>query len=143
MRYINEIIVHCSDTPPTHDWGAKEIAICHIQRGFRTIGYHYVIKRDGTIEKGRNISVPGAHCKGYNAHSIGICYIGGRDAAGKIADTRTPAQKLSLLKLITQLTTLYRCKTTGHNDHTSDKTCPNFNAKREYGGILPQIQKKN
>lgn len=143
MRYINEIIIHCSDTPPTHDWGAKEITVCHKQRGFRTCGYHYVVRIDGTVEKGRNLSEAGAHCKGFNAHSIGICYIGGRDAAGHIADTRTPSQKAALLKLITSLTHLYRCKTTGHNDHCSYKTCPNFDARKEYGNILPQILKIN
>lgn len=119
------------------------MTICHKQRGFRTCGYHYVVKLDGTVEKGRNISEAGAHCKGYNAHSIGVCYVGGRNAAGQIADTRTPAQKAALLKLITQLTQLYRCKTVGHHDHTSGKTCPNFDARREYGNILAQIQKKN
>lgn len=141
MRYINEIIVHCTDTPPTHDWGVKEVTVCHKQRGFRTCGYHYVIKRDGTVEKGRNLTEPGAHCKGHNAHSIGVCYVGGQDSGGKRVDTRTPSQKASMLKLITQLTQLYRCRTVGHCDYDSGKVCPCFNAKAEYGNILAQVLK--
>ena len=67
--------------------------------------------------------------------------MGGQDSAGKRVDTRTPSQKASLLKLITQLTQLYRCRTVGHCDYDSGKVCPCFNAKEEYGNILRQVLK--
>lgn len=143
MRYINEIIIHCSDTPPSHNWGVKEIRACHLQRGFTDAGYHYIIKQNGEIERGRPLYRIGAHCRGHNAHSIGICYIGGQNSEGKRTDTRTKAQKESLLKLITKLTILYRCKTAGHHDYDINKLCPCFDAKNEYSNILKQIIKKN
>ena len=100
MRQINYIIIHCSATKAGQDFHASDIDRWHKERGFDCIGYHRVIDLDGTIEKGRNISKPGAHCKGHNADSIGICYIGGLDKDGNPADTRTEAQKESLLEII-------------------------------------------
>lgn len=138
MRIINEIIVHCSATKEGVDYRAKHIDAWHKQRGWRGIGYHYVIDLDGKIETGRVISQAGSHCLGHNAHSIGICYIGGLDKQGHPKDTRTPAQKAALLKLITKLTQLYHCKVSGHRDYAK-KDCPCFNAREEYGGILQQV----
>lgn len=100
---MDSIIIHCSATRQGADFGAADIARWHRQRGFRDIGYHYVIRLDGTLEKGRPIEQAGAHCKGWNAASIGICYIGGLDADGKSADTRTPEQKETLKKLVKEL----------------------------------------
>ena len=138
MRYINSIIVHCSATPEGADYSASDIRAWHRSRGWRDIGYHYVIKLDGTIERGRPISQPGAHCYGHNAHSIGVCYIGGiKDDHS--ADTRTMAQKQSLLKLITKLTQMYRCHTFGHRDFNQAKDCPCFDAAKEYAGLYNQI----
>ena len=77
MRTITEIIVHCSATPEGRDYTVAQIRQWHLQRGFRDIGYHYVIYRDGTIHTGRPVAQAGAHCTGHNAHSIGVCYIGG------------------------------------------------------------------
>lgn len=134
MRLINEIIVHCSANGPTCTFGAKEIKQVHLARGFSDIGYHYVIKRDGTIERGRAISHPGAHCKGHNAHSIGVCYIGGLDAGGNPVDNRTPEQKASLNKLLLNLVRMYHCKVYGHRDF-ANKACPCFDAKTEYKGF--------
>lgn len=89
MREINSLIIHCSATPEGRDFTVEDIDRCHRQRGFRCIGYHYVIYRDGSIHPGRPVACEGAHCLGHNADSIGICYIGGVDAAGKPKDTRT------------------------------------------------------
>lgn len=99
MRTINQIIIHCTATPARRDVKADDIDRWHRARGFRGIGYHYVVYLDGTVVHGRNESVAGAHCKGFNAHSIGVCYVGGLDEEGRPADTRTPppAQGLSLL----------------------------------------------
>ncbi len=81
MREINEIIVHCSATPESMDIGVKEIRDWHVNDNkWDDIGYHFVIRRDGTIECGRSIDKAGAHCKGHNAHSIGMCLVGGEDA---------------------------------------------------------------
>lgn len=107
--WINKIIVHCSDSPYMRDDSAADIDAWHRQRGFRKIGYHYVIRLDGRIEKGREEWEVGAHCKTQNLHSIGVCYIGGRDPNGKIADTRTKAQKESLYALLSSLVEKYHC----------------------------------
>lgn len=112
MNKIDAIIVHCSATKAGLDIGKKEITQMHLQRGFSTIGYNYVVKLDGTVEVGRSLTIDGAHCnsKGfsgvsYNKHSIGICYVGGLDANGKAADTRTPEQKKALAKFCRNLAT--------------------------------------
>lgn len=138
MRYINDIIVHCTDTPSGMDVTAAQVTQWHREKGWRTIGYHYLVRLDGTIEKGRPSSQPGAHCYGHNAHSIGVCYVGGRDENFKTADTRTRAQKDSLLKLLTNLTRMYRCRIHGHRDYAA-KDCPCFDASKEYKGLYEQI----
>lgn len=133
MRKITEIIVHCSDTEPLPGYGARQIRNHHIYvNGWRNIGYHYVIRTDGTIEKGRNIEEPGAHCQGHNAHSIGICYVGGRQNGKKGIDTRTQAQKLAMKKLIGVLKETYGCQVHSHHFYNPHKTCPNFDAETEY-----------
>lgn len=142
MRVINDIIVHCTANKATSKIHVADIDKMHRQRGFKGIGYHYVILQDGTIEAGRPPSQPGAHCKGHNEHSIGIAYVGGLDEHGKPADTRTPQQKESLRKLIARLTLLYRCPTHGHRDYTDEKACPCFDAKKEYASILETITKE-
>lgn len=141
MRLINEIIVHCTGTEAGKDIKAKAIKEYHVNvKGWRNIGYHYVVDLDGTIESGRPISQPGAHCPGHNAHSIGVAYVGGLKN-GKPADTRTPEQKATLLKLITKLIIVYRCDVHGHREFAR-RDCPCFDAHAEYGKIKAQIQKK-
>lgn len=98
MRKITEIIVHCSATPEGRPFTVSDIDQWHRSRGFAQIGYHYVVYLDGTIHQGRPVEIAGAHCKGHNANSIGVCYIGGCTADNKHPkDTRTPEQKLALL----------------------------------------------
>lgn len=126
MRLIKEIIIHCSDTPFNKDFSAYSIDCWHRERGFKCIGYHYVIRLDGTIENGRSESVFGAHCLGHNSKSIGICYIGGRLENGKHGDSRTLAQKISLRNLLRELHAKYPdAKVYGHRDF-SNKECPCF-----------------
>ena len=110
MTTIAAIIIHCSATKAGQDLRAKDIDRMHRARGFNQIGYNFVIDLDGIVENGRPLSIDGAHCntKGfsglsYNKHSIGICYIGGLDANGKPADTRTEAQKNALRNLVAKL----------------------------------------
>lgn len=138
MRKIKELIIHCSATKPKVDVGVADIRKWHIQDNhWADIGYHYVIRLDGTIEKGRPEWRAGAHCYGHNAHSIGICYVGGLSQQGDEVDTRTDAQKNSLVKLISQLLEKYRCEVHGHNEY-SNKKCPCFDAHTEY---LPLVCK--
>lgn len=146
-RYINEIIIHCSDSPWRRDDRAKDIKLWHTLppprgRGWADIGYHYIVDLDGTVERGRPISRIGAHCKGHNSHSIGVCYIGGRDQNGNTADTRTKEQKAALLKLVTNLMAMYHCKISGHRDYDKSKACPCFDAAAEYGHIAEQLLEK-
>lgn len=134
MREINSLIIHCSATPEGRDFTVEDIDRCHRQRGFRCIGYHYVIYRDGSIHPGRPVAREGAHCLGHNADSIGICYIGGVDAAGKPKDTRTLLQKKALTLLVSDLCRQYnilRINVYGHNEFAA-KSCPCFDVKKEF-----------
>ena len=133
MRTINKIIIHCSDTPEGRPNTVADITAWHKQRGFRTIGYHYVIYLDGQIVEGRPIESVGAHCTSHNRDSIGICYIGGRTSDMKeFKDTRTPEQKQSLVELVTALRTQFpEAKVYGHRDFAC-RACPCFDAKEEY-----------
>lgn len=141
------IIIHCSATRNGHDFRASDIDRWHREQGFAEIGYHYVIDLDGTIEVGRPLTMAGAHCKGWNKRSIGICYIGGLDANGMPADTRTHAQKVSLHNLVEQLMERFPSITQvlGHRDTSPDrngdgkitpdewvKACPCFDVKSEF-----------
>ena len=132
MRAIDEIIVHCTATPQGRAVSVDDIDRWHRQRGFAGIGYHFVVYLDGTVHTGRPIDLAGAHCKGHNAHSIGICYVGGLDLQGHPKDTRTPAQKEALMALVTTLKTQYpHAKIYGHR-HFANKACPCFDAEKEY-----------
>lgn len=135
-RNIKEIIVHCSATPEGKDFTVADIKRWHLQRGFSDIGYHYVIYRDGSIHTGRDESIIGAHCTGHNTNSIGVCYIGGCVSNGKTPkDTRTEAQKVSLLKLLSELKKKYpEAKVYPHYKFAA-KACPSFNAEEEYKNI--------
>lgn len=137
MRQINYIIIHCSATKAGQDFRAKDIDRWHRERGWDGIGYHKVIDLDGTIEPGRSEAKPGAHCKGHNSDSIGICYIGGLDKNGKPADTRTELQKAALAGLVADYKRRFpNAKVVGHRDMPNvHKACPCFNAKEEYKNI--------
>ena len=130
------IIIHCSATYPGQDVGVAEIDRWHRERGFDGIGYHYVVRLDGTIEEGRPYHRDGAHAQGWNHRAVGICYIGGYDAKGRPADTRTPQQRSALISLILRLKrehpTLVRIL--GHRD-VARKECPCFDAAEEYSLI--------
>lgn len=132
MRKITEIILHCSATREGRDFRAKDINNWHLDRGFKSIGYHYVIGLDGKIEEGRPESETGAHCLNHNSHSIGICYIGGLDEQGKPKDTRTSEQRKALISLISDIRLRYPSATIhGHNEF-ANKACPCFDVKKEF-----------
>ncbi len=136
MRTISLIIVHCSAVKPEQQSSASKIDRWHRRLGWKGIGYHYVVLRDGRVEQGRPERVAGAHCANHNAHSIGVCYEGGLNAEGIPCDTRTKAQKESLVQLLRQLRTRYPdAIILGHNQLCRLKACPCFDAAREYEGI--------
>lgn len=118
MRHITTIIIHSTATPAGRDVTVADITAWHRQRGFATIGYHFLIGLDGTIHPGRPIAQVGAHCRGHNAHSIGIAYAGGARADCRTpADTRTPAQRAALRLLISRLRERFPgVKVCGHRD---------------------------
>ncbi|GFM88997.1 N-acetylmuramoyl-L-alanine amidase [Pseudomonas cichorii] len=134
------IVVHCSATRATADIGVREITQWHIQRGFDTVGYHYVIRRNGELETGRAESTIGAHVRGHNSNSIGVCLAGGVDAKNKPENNFTLAQFATLETLLQQLQGRYpAARILGHRDLSPDrngdgkitpdefiKACPSF-----------------
>lgn len=153
MNKIDSIVIHCSATNEGVEYKAADIERWHKQRGFKQIGYNYVIDLDGTVEIGRPLTMDGAHCntaglsgKSYNTHSIGICYIGGLDKDGKAKDTRTDKQKESLRTLVYRLIEKYPIiDVLGHRDASPDlngngkidksewiKMCPCFDVRAEF-----------
>ena len=137
MRKINKIIIHCTATPEGREHDVADIRRWHLKRGFNDIGYHYLIHIDGTIEEGRPINKQGAHCSGENKSSIGLCYVGGMSKDMKKAkDTRTQAQKDSLIKLMHELIYKHNKDMTihGHNEY-ANKACPSFNVQEEYANL--------
>lgn len=142
-RTINEIIVHCTATPEGKDYTVKDVTNWHKERGFSTIGYHYLIYRNGEVVLGRDVDIVGAHAgPKHNTYSIGVCYVGGLENIPGIPvnnlppkDTRTKEQKESFLMLLKKLKELYpKARIIGHRD-VSSKPCPSFDAKREYANI--------
>lgn len=126
MRKIDKIIIHCSATPEGRDISVEQIDAWHRQRGFAQIGYHFVIYRDGSVHIGRPLSKIGAHCRGHNASSIGICYIGGVDSHGLPKDTRTSAQRAALKRIVENFRIQFPgISVHGHREF-SDKNCPSF-----------------
>lgn len=135
---IDEIIWHCAATPEGKDFTVADIRAWHRARGWSDIGYHFVVYRDGSIHVGRPIGQIGAHCSGHNTGTIGCCYIGGVDAKGENAkDTRTPAQRASMLWLTRALADKFRGikEVTGHNRYAA-KACPSFDVSRDPLGTL-------
>lgn len=147
MKTIDSIIIHCSATKEGKNFHAADIDRWHREQGFAMIGYNFVIDLDGAVEVGRPLSMTGAHCKGWNDHSIGICYIGGLDMFGSPKDTRTLAQKESMHALVEELMLKYPTitKVLGHRDTSPDlngdgkitpnewiKACPCFDVKSEF-----------
>jgi N-acetyl-anhydromuramyl-L-alanine amidase AmpD len=135
MRDVQVIVVHCTDTPPTMDIGVEEIRRWHVEEnGWTDIGYHYVIRRDGTVEEGRPLARPGAHAKGFNHNSVGIAYVGGKGKNGGRQDNRTRAQTESLFRLIQDLQERFPgAGLIGHRDLKGvKKACPCFDVREWY-----------
>ncbi len=136
MRKINKIIIHCTATPEGRDVSIDEVRRWHVEeRGWRDVGYHFLVRLDGTVEEGRPIEMTGAHTRSHNWDSIGIAYAGGMSKdMTEPKDTRSDAQKDALVDLICQLHDCYGGTVYGHRDF-SEKACPSFDAKTEYENI--------
>ena len=137
MRRIDLIVIHCSATRCNHSFHVTALIRCHADR-FGFTGYHYYITRDGETYQTRHEQLVGAHAKGYNSHSLGVCYEGGLDRYGRPADTRTEGQKRALLKLLKRLKKEHpQAQILGHRDLPKvKKACPCFDAKEEYRDIV-------
>ena len=158
---IDSIVIHCSATPEGLDFRARDIDRMHKEKGWKMIGYNFVIDLDGTVEVGRPLTMAGAHCqdkgfssKSYNLHSIGICYIGGVEATknskGQIIskvgpngraipkDTRTPEQKKAMADLVYNLMEKYPIvDVLGHRDASPDKNGDGVITKNEWVKSCP------
>lgn len=129
IRAVEYLVVHCSATRENQDISAEDIRGWHLKRGWLDIGYHFIIRRDGTIEKGRPITRPGAHARGFNHLSLGICMVGGVESDGKTPESNfTHAQWECLEDLITSLLEEFPdAKVLGHRDLPNvNKACPSF-----------------
>ncbi len=121
MRKIDLIVIHCSATREDRCLTEYDLESDHKRRGFTTTGYHFYIRKNGDIKSTRPVALPGAHARGYNAHSIGICYEGGLDSTGRPKDTRTPWQQHSLRVLVKTLLRDYPgSRVKGHRDLSPD-----------------------
>ena len=146
---VTHIVLHYSATPIERDFTAADIDEMHRARGFNEIGYHYFIRKDGTVETGRDLSQPGrfevgAHSKGENSQSIGICFEGGvRAAAPNVGyDSRTPAQTAAMIELIDDLLARFvGAIVEGHRDMPGAATqCPGFSGRDWWSSVLRSRQ---
>jgi len=139
MRDLNRIILHCSATIERAHFDVATLRKWHTEppRNWSDIGYHYVIYLDGSVHTGRPVQKAGAHTRGHNQDSIGVCYIGGLDQDGNPKDTMTPAQDIAFIQLVRSLRMVFgsHLKISGHNDYAK-KTCPCFSVKDKYEFLL-------
>lgn len=145
MREISLIVIHCSATRADRDFTAKDVDTAHRFRGFSCWGYHYYVRKSGQVEPMRDEDTVGAHARGHNARSLGVCYEGGLDENGRAADTRTPRQQEAMHRLVHELRLRYpEAQVVGHRDLSPDtnyngvvdpwertKECPCFEVKAE------------
>lgn len=146
MRKITHIVIHCTATVEKKPFTAKDIDAWHREKGWKGIGYHYVVGINGEIEEGRPEYKIGAHVKGHNRTTLGVAYVGGLNKRFAPKDTRTRKQKRALKALLTELKEKYpEAKIVGHRDFSEDinkngiiepfefiKACPCFDAQKEY-----------
>lgn len=128
--FTDHIVIHCSATKPTMDIGLREIRMWHKQQGWLDVGYHFIIRRDGTVEEGRPVDVVGSHVKNHNSSSVSVCLVGGVDEKMKPEANFTDAQWAALDTKVLELRKLYPAASVkGHNEFDSGKACPSFNVQ--------------
>ena len=141
MRKISMIVLHCSGVKPNVHQDISVIDVYHRKKGWNGVGYHFYVRRDGTVEVGRRLEEVGAHVVGHNRYSIGICYEGGLDSAGEAADTRTPEQVRALRELVERMHAYFPTAViVGHHDLNPGKPCPCFDAVKEYWDLQPNTK---
>ena len=124
---VKRIIIHCTATKPDQDVDDETVKRWHLDRGWDDIGYHNLIRRDGSIQYGRAYDEQGAHVRGYNAESLGVCLVGGLDPSGAHVANYTPAQWAALDRLVAWLQIMWPYSAVqGHNQLDSGKSCPCF-----------------
>ena len=136
---VGYIIIHCSATREDRDYSVEQLKRDHLARGFIEVGYHYYVRKDGTVTQHRRLNEVGAHCRPFNRCSIGVCYEGGLDANGKPKDTRTILQRGSLTGLLLDLRRRFpKAVIRGHNEMPGaiPKACPCFKASIEYAYLM-------
>lgn len=135
---IRFLVLHCSATRRNQDYSVDQLRKDHKKRGFRDVGYHFYVRKDGTLTQHRMLMEVGAHARPYNRCSIGICYEGGLDEQGKPCNTLTAAQDARISDLLTVLHHLFpKAEIVGHRDlpGTTPKDCPCFDAHSLFGWI--------
>ena len=141
MRKISMIVLHCSGVGPNVHQDINVIDVYHRKKGWNGVGYHFYVRRDGTVEVGRRLEEVGAHVVWHNRYSIGICYEGGLDSAGEAADTRTPEQVRALRELVERMHAYFPSAViVGHHDLNPGKPCPCFDAVKEYWDLQPNTK---
>jgi N-acetylmuramoyl-L-alanine amidase len=137
MRPLKRIILHCTATPEGKHFDVAAIRRWHVKdRGWKDIGYHYVIYIDGSVHEGRPVAQVGAHASGHNSDSIGVVYVGGCDAKMKAKDTLNEAQETAMVNLIKALREEHgEMSLHGHNEFAA-KACPSFKVKDKFGWLL-------
>ena len=131
---VRFLVIHCSATRSDRSYPVERLLRDHRARGFRTVGYHFYLRRNGTLTQHRRLLEVGAHARPYNRCSIGICYEGGLDPQGRPADTRTPVQRERLRQLLSLLRELFpEARVVGHRDlpGATPKACPCFDVGAE------------
>ena len=131
---VSYLIIHCSATRESQDYTPEQLKHDHLQRGFIDVGYHFYIRKDGSVTQHRRLNEVGAHCRPFNRCSIGICYEGGLDAKGKPKDTRTLKQRASLIGLLLDLHRQFpKAVIRGHNEMpgASPRECPCYRPSTE------------
>ena len=137
MRNLDTIVIHCTATPEGRDVTAAEVRRWHTSKGWSDIGYHFLVRLDGTVEVGRPIERMGAHVRGHNKNTVGVAYAGGTDAKGKPADTLTQAQYAAIVQLVTELREEYGwMDVCGHRDFPGvRKACPSFDVATKFSQL--------
>ena len=139
VKSVRWLIVHCSASREDRDYTVEQMLRDHKARGFRTIGYHFYIRRNGEVTQHRHLLEVGAHCRPYNRCSIGICYEGGLDANGKPKDTRTLEQRGAIITLLIELKRKFpNAMIRGHNEMPGSvpKACPCYCPSKEYAYLM-------
>jgi N-acetylmuramoyl-L-alanine amidase len=155
MRQINLIVVHCTASRNGKARPVAAIEADHRARGFSSIGYHYVIQPDGHVDLGRDEEQPGAHAKGFNAHSLGVCLVGGLGGPNRLnPGLYTMAQWDALRITVRSLLDRYPgARVVGHRDLSPDldgdgqvephewlKKCPAFEVQEWLAGDMLPLQ---